>query len=326
MKNIRNESQRETQTVPCSFSRSQDKETINLVPNFLGLLGVSAGILGTLGTSTGGLLGASTVLGPVGAALGAAYFLSKKIGEVEKEEYSNENRKSSIEEDEYYFQLNKQRKLIQSTNKYHEDQVVEAQNLPSTISIQNSPSDKLAISTSDSPQKPEINLVQPACDDDSVPASIQEEKNNLVSEEDIIYNTLYTPELFEQYKPEKLYKAFEALYKQGNNTFFQCTPQEFRYWLGGTMGKDFKADEVGCRRIKWKKGKYALQYFMVKLYLVKRKRMPRNMWDKIANVFVIDNLPIRPRELGKNVDKVGKEDKQKIDEMIKQFNKEMKKA
>lgn len=157
-------------------------------------------------------------------------------------------------------------------------------------------------------------------------ASQQKKSKKIYTGTDIIYNPLYTPELFEQYKPEKLNESFETLYKQGNNTLFQCTPQEFRYWLGGTMGKDFKADEVGCRRIKWKKGKYALQYFMVKLYLVKRKRMPRNMWDKIANVFVIDDVPIQSGELGKNVDKVGKEDKQKIDEMIKQFNKEMKRV
>lgn len=159
----------------------------------------------------------------------------------------------------------------------------------------------------------------------SVPARPKKPKR-LYTGTDIIYNPLSLPELFEQYDSKLLNKAFETLYKQGNDKFFQCTPQEFRYWLGGTMGTDFKADEVGCRRIKWKKGKHALQYFMVRLYLVKRKRMPRDMWDKIANIFVIDNLPIQSGELGKNVDKVGKEDKQKIDEIIKLFNKGMKKT
>lgn len=139
----------------------------------------------------------------------------------------------------------------------------------------------------------------------------------------IIYDPLPLPELFEQYKAKSLNEAFEKLYSMGNNTFFQCSRQEFRYWFGGTMGINFNA-ETECKRIHWKKGKYALQYFTLKLYRINRQRLPKNMWDKVGNIFLLDNEPIPPKTLGKNIKKVGKEDKREIDKMIAQFSKDMK--
>lgn len=123
---------------------------------------------------------------------------------------------------------------------------------------------------------------------------------------------MHLPELFEQYKPNLLNKAYELLYEQGNNILFQCTKKEFRYWLGGTMGTEYKPEESECRRIRWMKGKYSLQYFIVRLYRVKRDRMGRDMWNKIANIFMINNMLIKSGDLGKNIEKVGSDDKMKL--------------
>ena len=71
------------------------------------------------------------------------------------------------------------------------------------------------------------------------------------------------------------------------------------------------------------KGKYSLQYFIVRLYRVKRDRMGRDMWNKIANIFMINNMLIKSGDLGKNIEKVGSDDKNEIDSMIKKFNEDM---
>lgn len=328
MDNFNKEYHRETHTIACNYSRSKDNVATNMLDSLVaGSLIVAGGLL----------------LGPLGASLGAAYALTKKVVEIEKEKYSDKNRISSTEEDDYYYQqyrlreenrlrekcrldkIDKQyenNKQILNINKCYENKIKDVSSNPSIPASNQDLLLEESASTSNISKESEEQTVQSAYED-SVTTNIQKESNDHVTETNIIYNPLHLPELFEQYKPNLLNKAYELLYEQGNNILFQCTKKEFRYWLGGTMGTEYKPEESECRRIRWMKGKYSLQYFIVRLYRVKRDRMGRDMWNKIANIFMINNMLIKSGDLGKNIEKVGSDDKNEIDSMIKKFNEDM---
>ena len=145
----------------------------------------------------------------------------------------------------------------------------------------------------------------------------------LSTQEEIEYIPLPLPKYLEQYKLKSLNEAFEKFYSIGNNSFFQCTKQEFRYWFGGSMGMNFDA-KTECKRINWKRGKYTLQYLIIRLYRPANKgRLSKGMWEKVRNVFLLDNKPILSGTLGKNVEKIGQQDKEDIDNMFQQFKKAM---
>ena len=55
------------------------------------------------------------------------------------------------------------------------------------------------------------------------------------------------------------------------------------------------------------------------------ERFDKGQWEMVANVFKIRGKTIPIGDLGKNTSNVGDKDKQMIDDLIKQFKKEVKK-
>lgn len=126
------------------------------------------------------------------------------------------------------------------------------------------------------------------------------------------------PDLIGGFEVDLQQTALKVLYGLCQNKLFQCSEDCFLYWLGGESDTPKKA----YQRISWQKSKLTLQYFMKQLY---HKKFDKGQWEMVANVFKIRGKTIPIGDLGKNTSNVGDKDKQMIDDLIKQFKKEVKK-
>lgn len=134
----------------------------------------------------------------------------------------------------------------------------------------------------------------------------------------ILYNPLLLPYLIGGFDVDLQQTALKVLYGLCQNKLFQCSEDCFLYWFGGESDTPKKA----YQRISWQKSKLTLQYFMKQLY---HERFDKGQWEMVANVFKIRGKTIPIGDLGKNTSNVGDKDKQMIDDLIKQFKKEVKK-
>lgn len=134
----------------------------------------------------------------------------------------------------------------------------------------------------------------------------------------VLYNPLFPPDLIKGFSNDLLEEALKALYVLCRNKLFQCSEDCFVYWFGGESSTPKKL----YKRISCPKSRLALQYFMKQLY---DGKFDKGQWEMVANVFKIKGKDIPVGDLGKNTDKVGDKDKQMIDDIIKQFKKEVKK-
>lgn len=134
----------------------------------------------------------------------------------------------------------------------------------------------------------------------------------------ILYNPLLLPYLIGGFDVDLQQTALKVLYGLCQNKLFQCSEDCFLYWFGGESDTPKKA----YQRISWQKSKLTLQYFMKQLY---HEKFDKGQWDMVANVFKIRGKTIPIGDLGKNTSNVGDKDKQMIDDLIKQFKKEVKK-
>ena len=134
----------------------------------------------------------------------------------------------------------------------------------------------------------------------------------------ILYNPLLLPNLIRGFEVDLQQTALKVLYGLCQNRLFQCSEDCFLYWFGGESDTPKKA----YQRISWQKSKLTLQYFMKQLY---NERFDKGQWEMVANVFKIRGKTIPVGDLGKNTSNVGDKDKQMIDDLIKQFKKEVKK-
>lgn len=134
----------------------------------------------------------------------------------------------------------------------------------------------------------------------------------------ILYNPLLLPDLIGGFEVDLQQTALKVLYGLCQNKLFQCSEDCFLYWLGGESDTPKKA----YQRISWQKSKLTLQYFMKQLY---HEKFDKGQWEMVANVFKIRGKTIPIGDLGKNTSNVGDKDKQMIDDLIKQFKKEVKK-
>lgn len=134
----------------------------------------------------------------------------------------------------------------------------------------------------------------------------------------ILYNPLLLPYLIGGFDVDLQQTALKVLYGLCQNKLFQCSEDCFLYWFGGESDTPKKA----YQRISWQKSKLTLQYFMKQLY---HEKFDKGQWEMVANVFKIRGKTIPIGDLGKNTSNVGDKDKQMIDDLIKQFKKEVKK-
>lgn len=134
----------------------------------------------------------------------------------------------------------------------------------------------------------------------------------------ILYNPLLLPNLIGGLEVDLQQTALKVLYGLCQNKLFQCSEDCFLYWFGGESDTPKKA----YQRISWQKSKLTLQYFMKQLY---HEKFDKGQWEMVANVFKIRGKTIPIGDLGKNTSNVGDKDKQMIDDLIKQFKKEVKK-
>lgn len=134
----------------------------------------------------------------------------------------------------------------------------------------------------------------------------------------ILYNPLLLPDLIRGFEVDLQQTALKVLYGLCQNKLFQCSEDCFLYWFGGESDTPKKA----YQRISWQKSKLTLQYFMKQLY---HEKFDKGQWEMVANVFKIRGKTIPIGDLGKNTSNVGDKDKQMIDDLIKQFKKEVKK-
>lgn len=134
----------------------------------------------------------------------------------------------------------------------------------------------------------------------------------------ILYNPLLLPYLIGGFDVDLQQTALKVLYGLCQNKLFQCSEDCFLYWFGGESDIPKKA----YQRISWQKSKLTLQYFMKQLY---HEKFDKGQWEMVANVFKIRGKTIPIGDLGKNTSNVGDKDKQMIDDLIKQFKKEVKK-
>lgn len=134
----------------------------------------------------------------------------------------------------------------------------------------------------------------------------------------ILYNPLLLPDLIGGLEVDLQQTALKVLYGLCQNKLFQCSEDCFLYWFGGESDTPKKA----YQRISWQKSKLTLQYFMKQLY---DGEFDKGQWEMVANVFKIRGKTIPIGDLGKNTSNVGDKDKQMIDDLIKQFKKEVKK-
>ena len=134
----------------------------------------------------------------------------------------------------------------------------------------------------------------------------------------ILYNPLLLPNLIGGLEVDLQQTALKVLYGLCQNKLFQCSEDCFLYWFGGESDTPKKA----YQRISWQKSKLTLQYFMKQLY---DGEFDKGQWEMVANVFKIRGNTIPIGDLGKNTSNVGDKDKQMIDDLIKQFKKEVKK-
>lgn len=134
----------------------------------------------------------------------------------------------------------------------------------------------------------------------------------------ILYNPLLLPNLIGGLEVDLQQTALKVLYGLCQNKLFQCSEDCFLYWFGGESDTPKKA----YQRISWQKSKLTLQYFMKQLYC---GEFDKGQWEMVANVFKIRGKTIPIGDLGKNTSNVGDKDKQMIDDLIKQFKKEVKK-
>ncbi len=134
----------------------------------------------------------------------------------------------------------------------------------------------------------------------------------------ILYNPLLLPDLIGGFEVDLQLTALKVLYGLCQNKLFQCSEDCFLYWFGGESDTPKKA----YQRISRQKSKLTLQYFMKQLYHAK---FDKGQWEMVANVFKIRGKTIPIGDLGKNTSNVGDKDKQMIDDLIKQFKKEVKK-
>lgn len=134
----------------------------------------------------------------------------------------------------------------------------------------------------------------------------------------ILYNPLLLPDLIGGFEVDLQLTALKVLYGLCQNKLFQCSEDCFLYWFGGESDTPKKA----YQRISWQKSKLTLQYFMKQLY---DGEFDKGQWEMVANVFKIRGKTIPIGDLGKNTSNVGDKDKQMIDDLIKQFKKEVKK-
>ena len=134
----------------------------------------------------------------------------------------------------------------------------------------------------------------------------------------ILYNPLLLPYLIGGFDVDLQQTALKVLYGLCQNKLFQCSEDCFLYWFGGESDTPKKA----YQRISWQKSKLTLQYFMKQLY---HEKFYKGQWEMVANVFKIRGKTIPIGDLGKNTSNVGDKDKQMIDDLIKQFKKEVKK-
>lgn len=134
----------------------------------------------------------------------------------------------------------------------------------------------------------------------------------------ILYNPLLLPDLIGGLEVDLQQTALKVLYGLCQNKLFQCSEDCFLYWFGGESDTPKKA----YQRISWQKSKLTLQYFMKQLY---HEKFDKGQWEMVANVFKIRGKTIPIGDLGKNTSNVGDKDKQMIDDLIKQFKKEVKK-
>ncbi len=134
----------------------------------------------------------------------------------------------------------------------------------------------------------------------------------------ILYNPLLLPNLIGGLEVDLQQTALKVLYGLCQNKLFQCSEDCFLFWFGGESDTPKKA----YQRISWQKSKLTLQYFMKQLY---HEKFDKGQWEMVANVFKIRGKTIPIGDLGKNTSNVGDKDKQMIDDLIKQFKKEVKK-
>lgn len=134
----------------------------------------------------------------------------------------------------------------------------------------------------------------------------------------ILYNPLLLPDLIRGFEVDLQQTALKVLYGLCQNKLFQCSEDCFLFWFGGESDTPKKA----YQRISWQKSKLTLQYFMKQLYC---GEFDKGQWEMVANVFKIRGKTIPIGDLGKNTSNVGDKDKQMIDDLIKQFKKEVKK-
>lgn len=138
------------------------------------------------------------------------------------------------------------------------------------------------------------------------------------------YDPLPLPELLEDYDQERQKDFIKKLYDKFQGSFLQCKEEDFCYWFGSTV--DIGDNKKLPKRIEWKLNYLSLQYFIRQLYAVKRKRLPRGFWKKVANIFKIDSKTIDERKFGKNTNNGSRETQTKINNLLNEIKKEIEQA
>lgn len=127
----------------------------------------------------------------------------------------------------------------------------------------------------------------------------------------------YPPLLGKVFSGSERIQVMKALFKKLNGEYMQCSSFEYFCYVFGNAGNDKRYRPTGEDFINWQDKKPSLQWLILRLYRPKEERqVARGTWATVEKCFLLDNVPIPPREMKQGTNHIGKSYKDRIDTII----------